>query len=269
MMKKTLLIVAISLCALSSCKDKETQSKDAQEPSESSLNKTPAATETGFEIIPISHGTLVLKWDGATIYIDPVGGLNAFKGQEDPDLILITDIHGDHLNKATLDSLPTARTSFIVPKAVSLKLGEAYSTQTTILDNGAIIDKLGFTIEAIPMYNLREEALNFHPKGRGNGYVISKDDKRVYISGDTEDIPEMRQLKDIDIAFVCMNLPYTMPVDRAADAVIAFEPTTVIPYHYRGTQGLSDVQSFKEMVNKAKPEVEVILLNWYENAQNN
>ena len=268
-MKKTILLAMIPLCLLNSCKEKETKTEVNQVTSEMSTETEATTVETGFEIIPISHGTLVLKWDDATIYIDPVGGKKAFDGQADPDVILITDIHGDHLNKATLDSLPTTNTSFIVPKAVAQELGEAYSPQTTILDNGAQIEKLGFTIEAIPMYNLREEALKFHPKGRGNGYVISKGGKRVYVSGDTEDIPEMRQLENIDIAFVCMNLPYTMPVESAADAVIAFEPDTVLPYHYRGTQGLSDVQAFKNKVNQAKPEIDVLVLDWYENAQKN
>ena len=98
------------------------------------------------------------------------------------------------------------------------------------------------------MYNLREEAKKFHEKGRGNGYVIEKNDKRVYISGDTEDIPEMRSLQNIDIAFVCMNLPYTMTVENAASAVLDFKPNKVYPYHYRGTEGLSDVSKFKSLV---------------------
>lgn len=264
-MKKNILFILIGIGLLYGCKQEEKQKDNT--PVNTEVETPDTAKATGFEIIPISHGTLVLKWDDATLYIDPVGGKEAFTGQEDPDLILITDIHGDHLNKPTLDSLPTANTQFIVPKAVAEKLGPSYSSQITILDNGAKIEHLGFSIEAIPMYNLREEALQFHPKGRGNGYVISKGGKRVYISGDTEDIPEMRQLENIDIAFVCMNLPYTMPVNSAADGVIAFEPKTVLPYHYRGTEGLSDVEAFKAQVNAAKPDIEVLLLNWYENSK--
>ena len=115
------------------------------------------------------------------------------------------------------------------------------------------------------MYNLRDEALKFHTKDRGNGYVLTLGDERVYISGDTEDIPEMRKLKDIDIAFVCMNLPYTMTVESAASAVLDFKPKQVYPYHYRGTKGLSDVGKFKDIVNDADPEIEVIQLDWYPN----
>ena len=113
------------------------------------------------------------------------------------------------------------------------------------------------------MYNLREEALKFHEKGRGNGYVIENDGMRVYISGDTEDIPEMRNLKDIDVAFVCMNLPYTMTVESAASGVLDFKPTKVYPYHYRGTEGLSDVAKFKELVNEGDAGIEVVQLDWY------
>ena len=112
------------------------------------------------------------------------------------------------------------------------------------------------------MYNLTEERKNFHTKGRGNGYVVTLGGKRVYVSGDTEDIPEMRALKDIDAAFVCMNLPYTMDVDHAADAVLAFKPKIVYPYHYRGKEGMSDVEKFKTLVSKEKA-VEVRLLKWY------
>lgn len=113
------------------------------------------------------------------------------------------------------------------------------------------------------MYNLREEALKFHEKGRGNGYLLTINDERIYISGDTEDIPEMRNLTNIDKAFVCMNLPYTMPVESAADAVLDFKPKTVYPYHYRGTEGLSDVNHFKNIVNEKESSINVILLDWY------
>ena len=115
------------------------------------------------------------------------------------------------------------------------------------------------------MYNLRKEALKFHQKGRGNGYVLNLGNQRVYFSGDTEDIPEMRALQDIDLAFVCMNLPYTMTVESAADAVLEFKPTKVYPYHYRGRPDVSDVSRFMELVKKGDPAIEVIQLDWYPN----
>ena len=112
------------------------------------------------------------------------------------------------------------------------------------------------------MYNLTKERLKYHEKGRGNGYVITVDNKRIYISGDTEDIKEMRSLKDIDYAFVCMNLPYTMTVNQAASAVLEFKPKIVFPYHYRGKDGLSNVERFKNLVSMDK-KIEVVLMDWY------
>ena len=113
------------------------------------------------------------------------------------------------------------------------------------------------------MYNLPESPSSMHTKGRGNGYLIEAGNKRIYISGDTEDIPEMRNLKNIDVAFVCMNLPYTMDIKQAAGAVLAFKPKIVYPYHYRGKDGLSDVQEFKRMVISANKMIDVRLLKWY------
>ena len=135
--------------------------------------------------------------------------------------------------------------------------------KTSILANGGVMNSNGINVEAIPMYNLREEALDFHTKGRGNGYVITIDQKRIYFSGDTEDIEEMRSLKNIDMAFVCMNLPYTMTENSAAAAVIAFSPKKVYPYHYRGKPNVSDVGLFKTLIEKSNAKVEVIQLDWY------
>jgi L-ascorbate metabolism protein UlaG (beta-lactamase superfamily) len=120
----------------------------------------------------------------------------------------------------------------------------------------------GITIQAIPMYNLTPERADFHVKGRGNGYVIGLGGSRIYVSGDTEDIPEMRGLEGIDAAFVCMNLPYTMDVEAAADAVLEFRPRIVYPYHYRGRPEVSDIGRFRELV-AANPAIEVRLLRWY------
>jgi L-ascorbate metabolism protein UlaG (beta-lactamase superfamily) len=113
------------------------------------------------------------------------------------------------------------------------------------------------------MYNLPESPTAMHTKGRGNGYVLGIGGRRIYLSGDTQGIPEMRALKDIDVAFVCMNLPYTMAVDEAADAVLAFKPHIVYPYHYRGQGGLSDVNAFKAKVEAGDKNIEVRLRNWY------
>jgi L-ascorbate metabolism protein UlaG (beta-lactamase superfamily) len=212
------------------------------------------------KINPVIHGTLVLEINELTIYIDPYGGAEKFASFNSPDLILITDIHGDHLNQKTLDDLDVSNSKFIVPQAVKDQIADEMKSKCQVLNNGEETDFSSIKIKALPMYNLPEEEASRHPKGRGNGYIVTIGDKNIYISGDTEDIPEMRSLKNIDVAFVCMNLPYTMSVDQAADAVNEFKPKVVYPFHYRGSEGLSDVSRFKNLVNS---DVEVRLKDWY------
>ncbi|HZE97385.1 MAG TPA: MBL fold metallo-hydrolase [Planctomycetota bacterium] len=211
-------------------------------------------------IVPLQHATFVMKWAGKVIFVDPTGGAEPFKEHGKADLILVTDIHGDHHDQKTLAAVRSPESIVVVPAAVAEKMG-ADKSWAKILANGEKLNVGEIGIEAVPMYNLTEERKNFHTKGRGNGYVLTIDGKRVYISGDTEDIPEMRALKDIDAAFVCMNLPYTMDVDHAASAVLAFKPKVVYPYHYRGKE-MSDVEKFKSLVAKDKS-IEVRLLKWY------
>lgn len=208
---------------------------------------------------PIVHGTLALEWNDRMIYVDPYGGAEAFEGLDSPDLILITDIHGDHLHPETLEALDTEGALLVVPQAVADQLGEEWQDQLVILDNGSSTEQLDIPIRAIPMYNLPEDEESRHTKGRGNGYVVTLGGKDVYLSGDTEDIPEMRALEGIDIAFVCMNLPYTMDVNQAADAVLDFKPGIVYPYHYRG----QNTEQFRELVNAGSDEIEVRLRDWY------
>jgi L-ascorbate metabolism protein UlaG (beta-lactamase superfamily) len=217
------------------------------------------ATEDGaLKIFPISHASLALQWKDRTIYVDPVGGAKAFQGLPKPDLILITDIHGDHFSKETLAELAGPNTKLVCPAAVADQMTPDLRKMATILTNGQTGEILGVKIEAIPMYNLTPERLKFHNKGRGNGYVVTLAGKRIYLSGDTEDIPEMRALKNIDVAFVCMNLPYTMTVEQAAQAARAFKPRIVYPYHYRG----SDINKFKELVG-TDVGIDVRLRDWY------
>jgi L-ascorbate metabolism protein UlaG (beta-lactamase superfamily) len=216
-------------------------------------------------IQPIKHATFVLQWNGKTIYVDPYGGADAFKGIEAPDFILITDIHGDHTNLETLKALNTENATFIVPPAVAEMLKRDYEKQITVIKNGGMSVQDDIFINALPMYNLPEEATSRHPRGRGNGYFINLAGKTIYISGDTEDIQEMRDLRRIDIAFVCMNMPYTMDINQAADAVLDFKPKIVYPYHYRGNPDMSDTEAFKKLVNAKNPKIEVRLKNWYPN----
>jgi len=214
-------------------------------------------------IQPILHGTLVLQFNGKVIYVDPYGGANAFAGISQPDLILITDIHGDHLNEDTLDALNIKDVPIIAPQAVADKISEKYQEQLQVLANGDSMKQYGIDIKALPMYNLPESADAKHVKGRGNGYLLEMGKKNIYISGDTAGIEEMRNLQDIDIAFVCMNLPYTMDVKEAASAVLDFKPLIVYPYHYRGNPDMSDTAIFRSLVNEKDDDIQVRLRDWY------
>lgn len=220
-------------------------------------------TTTGKLIIhPVLHGTLVIEWQGKIIYVDPYGGAAAFKDIPAPDLILITDIHGDHLHEETLRAVVTRQTALLAPQAVVDKLPKDLPLSLKTIGNGESTLIEGVNVAALAMYNLPQTAESRHPKGRGNGYILSLGGKRVYISGDTHGIPEMRALKNIDIAFVCMNPPNTMSVEEAADAVLAFKPAVVYPFHYRSREGFSDVEAFRQLVMKASS-IDVRLGDWY------
>ncbi len=215
-------------------------------------------------IQPVQHASLVLSYQNKTMYVDPSGGAKLFEGLAAPDVILITDIHGDHYDTATLHALATDHAVFVVPQAVADLLPATLDKKrVVIMHNGESHSRYGFGIAAIPMYNLPEAPDAFHTKGRGNGYVLTIGSKKIYISGDTEDIPEMRSLQNIDVAFVCMNLPYTMPAEQAAQGVLAFSPRIVYPYHYRG----QDVNTFKKLVNEGNKDIQVRLRDWYPGAQ--
>ncbi len=256
------LILAIAIASCKNTSEEKISQTDLAEPIET-LDGGEAAEENGFIITPVEHATMVLNWDGTIIYVDPVGGKETYATYTEPDMVLVTDIHGDHMDIPTLEAVTTYKTVIFAPKAVFDKMPESLQNKTNVINNGQMVEDFEMVIEAIPMYNLRSEALKFHEKGRGNGYVLERNGKRIYISGDTEDIPEMRNLKNIDIAFVCMNLPYTMTVEKAAEAVLEFKPKTVYPYHYRGTEGLSDVSKFKSLVEAGNPEIKVTQLDWY------
>lgn len=220
-------------------------------------------TKGMLKIQPLNHATLALGWNGKTIYADPYGGAKTFAGIAAPDLILITDIHGDHFDPSTLDVLDLSHAIIVVPQAVADKMSDKLKAKAVVIGNGQTISKLDISITALPMYNLPEAADAKHTKGRGNGYVVNFGGKLVYLSGDTAGIPEMRSLKNIDIAFVCMNLPYTMDVPEAASAVLDFKPKIVYPYHYRGANGLSDTEAFKKLVNASDKAIDVRLRDWY------
>lgn len=209
-------------------------------------------------IHPINHATLALGWKNVVIYVDPVGSAGRFADLPRPNLILITHVHSDHFSPGTLEWASTPTTRLVAPQSVADRMPTDLRARTTVLKNGDKTKFQGVDIEAVPAYNTTPDRLQFHPKGVGNGYVLTFADKRVYISGDTEDIPEMRALKNIDVAFVCMNLPYTMTEQQAASAVREFHPKIVYPYHDRG----SDVDKFKSLL-ASDPGIDVRIRDWY------
>ncbi len=213
-------------------------------------------TEEGeLKIRPIMHGSLMLEFRGKVIHVDP-WSRGTYVGLPKADLILITDIHPDHMDRAMVEQLKKDTTVILAPAAVAETIREAQ-----IIRNGESKTVDGITVEAVPMYNLvrgPNPGQLYHTKGRGNGYVLTLGGKRVYISGDTECVPEIKALKGIDVAFICMNLPFTMPPEEAAECVKAFRPKIVYPYHYRN----SDLNIF---VNALKDEsgIEVRVRSWY------
>ena len=207
-------------------------------------------------ITPINHATMVVEWDGKTIYVDPVGMADWYKAFPKPDGVLLTHVHGDHYKEAVLKAVVGPKTKIIAPPGLAGVLSGALKSAAIAVASGTDTKKLGFKLEAVASYNTTPPRKRFHPKGQGNGYVLNLGGKRIYISGDTEGTPEMLALKDIDVAFLCMNLPYTMDVAAAAKAVKAFKPKVVYPYHSRG----QDTAKFKALVGDA---AEVRLRNWY------
>ncbi len=224
-------------------------------PAQAALGTQMFPTSSGMvKITPLNHASTLIQAEGKTIYLDPAKPAKFF-GMPKADLILITDIHGDHMDPDSIKEITKPDTVIISSAAVAQTV-----TTAKPLANGESTKWQDWTIEAIPAYNLKrgpEPGKLFHDKGRGNGYVLTFGGKRFYFSGDTEGVPEMRALKNIDVAFVCMNLPYTMPPEEAAEAVKAFHPTIVIPYHYRG----SDLKVFQKALEGSG--IQVRLMNYY------
>jgi L-ascorbate metabolism protein UlaG (beta-lactamase superfamily) len=180
------------------------------------------------KIACLGHGTLMLSWGGKIIHIDPVKTYADYSALPKADVILITHEHGDHLDPAAIALIKKPGTEIIATKSCAGKVPGA-----VVMANGENRTVQGIGIEAIPAYNIVNA--RFHPKGNGNGYVLALGDKRLYIAGDTENTPEMKALMNIDIAFLPMNLPYTMTPEMVADAAKAFQPKILYPYHYGDT----------------------------------
>ncbi len=181
----------------------------------------------------IGHGTLMLRQGGKVIHVDPWSRFADYSKMPKADLALITHNHADHLDTAAVAAVRKEGTRVIVSPSCKGKIEGAQ-----VMKNGDVREEAGFRVEAVPAYNLVHMTGGghpYHPQGNGNGYIITFGDTRVYIGGDTENTPEMKALKGIDIAFLPMNLPYTMTPEMVADAARAFRPRILYPYHYGDT----------------------------------
>jgi L-ascorbate metabolism protein UlaG (beta-lactamase superfamily) len=216
------------------------------------------ATGGDITITAIQHASVQVEHAGKVIQIDPAQG--DFSKAKPADLVLITDIHGDHLNPELVAKVRKPGVPVVMPAAVQTEAGAKIPAPIELIANGQTKTVAGVSIEAVPMYNLQRGPAAgqlFHTKGRGNGYIVTLGTKRLYFAGDTECTTEMKGLKNIDAAFIPMNLPYTMTPAEAADCVKAFKPKVAIPYHFQGQK----VEDFQAALKGSG--VEVRILNWY------
>jgi len=217
----------------------------AQPPTEKKFEEDTIKTELGdLKITCIGHGTLMFTYQDEVIHIDPVSREANYTKLPKADLVLITHEHGDHLDPKALAIVRKESTEVVLPQVCAEKVSDGI-----VMKNGDVRTIDDLKIEAVPAYNLvhtRGDGQPFHPKGQGNGYVVTFGKTRVYVAGDTENTPEMKTLKNIDIAFLPMNLPYTMTPEMVADAAKAFKPRVLYPYHYGQTDPQALVALLKD-----------------------
>jgi len=238
---KTLLLLINLLSAIT------VASAFAKEKFETDTIKTSAGD---LKITFIGHGTLMFNFGGKVIHVDPYSDVADYASLPKADLILLTHEHRDHLDLKALNGVRTEKTVVVLTEACAQQVQGGI-----VMKNGDVKAVEGLKIEAVPAYNLvhkRDTGQPFHPKGTGNGYIIAFGEKRVYVAGDTENTPEMKALKNIDIAFLPMNLPYTMTPEMVADAAKAFKPKILYPYHF----GETDASKVVSLL-KGTPEIEV------------
>jgi L-ascorbate metabolism protein UlaG (beta-lactamase superfamily) len=224
------------------------------------LSAQSRVTATGSDIIitPIQHASVQVEHAGRVIQVDPAQGDLA--KAKPGDLILVTDIHGDHLSPDGIAKVRKAGAPVVMPAAVQTQAADKIPAPIVVMANGEKKTVVGVAIETVPMYNLQRGPAAgqlFHTKGRGNGYILTLGGKRIYFAGDTECVPEIKALSNIDVAFMPMNLPYTMTPAEAADCVKAFKPKIVYPYHFMGQKP----EEFEAALKGSG--IDVRILNWY------
>ncbi|HUI10656.1 MAG TPA: MBL fold metallo-hydrolase [Bacteroidota bacterium] len=233
-MARLLTICLIALASLASIAAAEGLEKD-----------TIHTTAGDVEITFVGHATVMLRWAGKTIDVDPWTRLPGFAGLPAADLVLVTHEHFDHFDTAAIARVRTPSTVLLL----TAKCAEQISGGI-VMKNGEVKKVLGMIVEAVPAYNLvhkRPDGAPFHAKGEGNGYILTIGRTRIYFAGDTENTPEMEALKDINIAFLPMNLPYTMTPEMVAEAAKAFKPKVLYPYHYSQTDPQKLVALLKDV----------------------
>lgn len=234
-----ILLLGLSLVCVAA-----TMSTAAEQKFETDVIKT---SKGDLAITFIGHATLMMSFGGKNIYVDPTTQIADYSNLPKADLIIITHEHSDHFDLKAIDQLKTVKTEIVATETVAAKL-----KGIAIMKNDEVKTIRGLEIKAVPAYNLvhmRSPGSPFHPKGIGNGYVVTFGDKLIYIAGDTENIPEMSSLKNIDIAFLPMNLPYTMTLEMVAAAARSFQPKVIYPYHYGNTDTGEIVELLKDDKN--------------------
>ena len=215
-------------------------------------------TDDGDVIVrPVNHASFVMRWKNMMIYNDVVGANSLYSSFPKADLMLVSHTHGDHFSASTLAFVRGTNGVIIAPQAVFNQLSTALRAATTVLANGESTNVNGVLVEAVPAYN------GNHPRGQGNGYVVTIGGKRFYMAGDTGDVAEMRALQNIDVAFLCMNIPFTMNVTAAASAARDFRPKILYPYHYRNQDGtFANITELKRLIG-TEHGIEVRTRAWY------
>jgi len=221
------------------------------------------ATGGNIELTPMTHAHVQIEFGGKVIHVDP-SSQSALATAKPADLILVTDVHGDHMDPKAIDQINKDSTIYVAPKA----LADKFPGKTELISNGETRTIDGVSVQAVASYNLQrgpKPGAFFHEKGRGNAYVLTLGGQRIFFSGDTECVPEIRALTNIDVAFITMNLPYTMPPEEAAECVKAFKPRIVYAYHYRGQDGPTPQENQQAFVAamKGTQGIEVRTPNFY------